>query len=821
MTRVLPSGTVTFLFTDVEGSTKLLHSLGPEAYADALAEHRRLLREAFTAHGGVEVDTQGDAFFVAFSTAPSALAAANEAREALTAGPIRVRMGLHTGTPHLTDEGYVGHDVHRAARIAAAGHGGQILVSSSTATLTGTEGLRDLGEHRLKDLSAPERIFQVGDDEHPPLKSLHQTNLPVPATPFLGRDEEVAAVVALLAREDVRLVTLTGPGGTGKTRLALQAAADAADHFPGGVWWVPLAALRDPALVLEAAARAVGAGGDLAEHIGDKRLLLLLDNFEHLVDAAPRLAPLLASCPNLRLLVTSREPLRLAGEHEYSVDPLRAPEAVELFMTRAVAARRDFVGNGEVAQICERLDNLPLAIELAAARVKVLSPAALLERLEQRLPLLAGGTRDAPERQRTLRATIEWSHELLNPDEQRLFARLAVFRGGCTLEAAEAVADADLDTLQSLVDKSLVRVRDTGRFWMLETIREFAVERLSASDEAWDLRTRHAEYFLTLAEEAQPHLRGDPKAWLDRLEADNDNLRAAFDHLFEAGDPQLPVRMAAAMWRFWAMRGYAPEGRRRLERALAADTSPTLARAAALVGAAGNAMENGDLVGGRRYAEEAMALQQSLDDRWGLAHAKFMLGYVCGEEQNWRAMRDLMEESLAEFRELGDDHYALLAGRNLAWAYYDLGEPDRGRALHEANLARARAIGNRRMEAATLQGLAWRAVDEGNPAEAVEMVKQSYAINRDLGELPAVASDLLRLSRALLALDRTSTAAALLGRMRVLEDDIGTRQERADGDETIAAAKDRLGSKGFTEAWDRGSRMTVDEAFEHALTETC
>src|SRR5687768_14825182 len=575
----LPSGTVTFLFTDVEGSTRLLHALGAEGYADALATHRRILRETCSRHNGVEVDTQGDAFFIAFPTAPGALAAAAEAREALSSGPIKVRMGLHTGTPHLTDEGYVGPDVHRAARIAAAGHGGQILVSSATAQLVDAE-LSDLGDHRLKDLTAPERIFQLGAEEHPPLKTLHQTNLPVPATPFLGRDTELDEIGALLARDGVRLVTLTGPGGTGKTRLALQAAANVADAFPGGVWWVPLAALRDPALVLESASAALGATGDLAEHIGDKRLLLLLDNFEHLTAAAAHLAPLLAKCPNLTLLVTSREPLHLGGEHEYAVDPLQRTEAVELFLTRALAVRRDFAANGEVALICERLDHLPLAIELAAARVKMLSPKALLQRLEQRLPLLAGGTRDAPERQRTLRATIEWSHELLSPDEQRLFARLAVFRGGCTLEAAEAVVDADLDTLQSLVDKSLVRVRDSGRFWMLETIREFAVERLEASGEADEISRRHAEFFLEIAEELQPRVMKDDADALDQLTEDHDNLRAALDRLEAEGDAERLQRLGGSVWRFWYLRSHLTEGKRRLDAAMAAggDATPALAR---------------------------------------------------------------------------------------------------------------------------------------------------------------------------------------------------------------------------------------------------
>ncbi len=472
----LPSGTVTFMFTDIEGSTKLLHKLGAEGYAAAMAEHRRILREAFSTHGGIEVDTQGDAFFVAFPIAHGALAAAAESAERLAGGPIHVRIGIHTGTPHLTDDGYIGTDVHRAARIAAAGHGGQVLVSGVAAALLDQTRLRDLGEHRLKDLSAPERIYQLGETDFPPLKSLHQTNLSVPATSFLGREAELADIDALLRRPDVRLVTITGTGGTGKTRLALQAAGGVADDFPAGVWWVPLAALRDWQLVLPAVAQALGAQGDVGDHIGDSQMLLVLDNFEQVSRAASDMGRLLARCPRLTTLVTSREPLHLDGEWEYAVGPLRDEEAVALFEARAVAVQRDFSGNGEVQAICARLDNLPLAIELAAARVKVLSPRALLERLEQRLPVLATRSTDAPERQRTLRATIEWSHELLSTDEQRLFASLAVFGGGWTLDAAEAVVDADLDMVQSLVDKSLVRGRD-DRYWLLETIREYAAER--------------------------------------------------------------------------------------------------------------------------------------------------------------------------------------------------------------------------------------------------------------------------------------------------------------------------------------------------------
>ena len=461
----LPSGTVTFLFTDVEGSTKLSHELGPEGYAQALAEHRRIVREAFTRHDGVEVDTQGDAFFVAFPTAPGALAAVEEMLEGLASGPIRVRMGLHTGTPYLAEEGYVGPDVNRAARIASCGHGGQVLVSSSTAALLNTDGLRDLGEHRLKDLSAPERVFQLGDGDFPPLRSLHQTNLPVPATPFVGREHELAELRALLARDDVRLLTLTGPGGTGKTRLALQTAGEAADAFAGGVWWVPLAPLRDPALVVTETAKALGAKDGLADHIGDRSLLVFLDNFEHVLEAADELMPQLADCPNLRILVTSREVLRLPGEQAYPVPPLEPDEGKELFLARARAANPAFEPSAAVDELCGRLENLPLALELAASRVRMLSPEQLLERLGARLDLLKAG-RGVDPRQQTLRATIEWSHELLDTDEQRLFARLAVFAGGCTLDAAERVCDADLNVLQSQVDNSHIRVRDRDGYWM-------------------------------------------------------------------------------------------------------------------------------------------------------------------------------------------------------------------------------------------------------------------------------------------------------------------------------------------------------------------
>jgi predicted ATPase len=826
--RALPSGTVTFLFTDVESSTKLLHKLGAEGYAEALEEHRRILRKAFAAHGGVEVDTQGDAFFVAFPTAPGALEAAAEAREGLSQGPIRVRLGIHTGTPHVAEEGYVGVDVHRAARIAAAGHGGQVLVSSTTATLLGTNELRDLGEHRLKDLSAPERIYQLGADHFPPLKSLHQTNLPIPATPFLGRERELAEVLGLLSHEDVRLLTLTGAGGTGKTRLALQAAGALAERYPEGLWWVPLAPLRDSDLVLAEAGQALGAKDGLAEHIGDKTLLLLFDNFEHLVEAATGLAGLLALCPKLDLLVTSREPLHVAGEQEYAVPPLVHEEGVGFFLARARAVQPDLQAEEAVSEICRRLDDLPLALELAAARVKALSTAQILERLEQRLPLLTGGARDLPERQRTLRATIEWSYELLTPEEQRLFARLAVFPGGCTLEAAEQVAEADLDTLQSLVAKSLLR-HSEKRYWMLETIREYAAERLEESGESDQQRRRHAEHFLRLAEEAEPHLleqgagadwqRGSGE-WLDRLEREVDNLRAALDWLEVSRDGQRAMRLAGAVSEFWCGKEHVPEGRRRLESALQLDQHPTAARAKALTGAAHMARDSGDYSTARIRAEEALALHRMLGDAWGTAHSLLWLGCAVADEREFRAARRLFDESGALFGELGDERYALFATRMVAWMHNELGDRKRARAVHEENLERARGLHDRGLEATTLGALASYAVDEGRVDDARSLSTQSLRIYAELGSRSGIAQQLFRCAGALAIAGKAGAATRLLSCAEALHEDLGMGVMPhlvAENKITLAAIRGHLDDAAFAEACEEGRSLTADEAVKLAL----
>jgi predicted ATPase/class 3 adenylate cyclase len=818
MLRSLPAGTVTFLFTDIEGSTRLLDELGAERYAVALAEHRRALRDAFARHGGVEVDTQGDAFFYAFPTAPGALAGAAEGCEALAGGPVRVRIGLHTGTPLLAEEGYVGHDVHKAARIAALGHGGQVLVSSSTAELVDDALLRDLGRHRLKDLSAPERIYQLGAGEHPPLKSLHQTNLPVPATPFLGRERELAEVAALLADRDLRLLTLTGPGGTGKTRLAAQAAGLGSERYPHGVWWVPLAPLRDPALVLETASQVVGAKDGLAEHVGDKSLLLLLDNFEQVVEAASDVSTLLASCPNVEVLVTSREPLHITGEQEYSVPPLVHEEGVGFFLARARSVKPDFQPDDVVAEICRRLDDLPLALELAAARVKALSSTQILERLEQRLPLLTGGARDLPERQQTLRAAIAWSYDLLIEEEQRLFARLAVFRGGCTLEAAEEICDADLDTLQSLVDKSLLRHADE-RYWMLETIREYAAEQLDASREAAEVRRRHADHFLALAESLPVDV-SVSKEWLDRVEAEHDNVRAALDLLEGLAETQLVLRLVGALWRFWGVRGHHREGMQRLEEALLTDDSATAGRARALIGASALAVDVKEYERALRYADEALDLYRGLDDAWGIARATFFQGFVAIESGDFARARPPFEESLERFTKLDAEYDVQLVLFNLSWACQELGDEQRARDLAEELLRRARASGSRRELAFALDLVSSRERDDVRLEEAFDMALEGLRIRQEEGDVQHQLDGLSRLAAIHVRAGQKEMATVLLSSSLHLHAELGMEvplyQEKRN-EATLELIEAGVDEQALAEVWEQGKKLTLDEAVALAL----
>ena len=609
----LPTGTVTLLFTDIEGSTRLLRRAG-DAYAELLARHRALLDEAFTRHRGVVVDSEGDAFFVAFASAKDAVAGAAAGQRALAehdwpgGHEVRVRMGLHTGEPHAVEGRYVGLDVHHAARVMAVGHGGQVLVSEATrALLDDAARLRDLGEHRLKDLTRPQQLYQLELDglpnEFPPLATLDSrpTNLPAQPNAFIGRERELTDTRALLDREEVRLLTLIGPGGTGKTRLALQLAADVVEQFANGVFFVSLAPIRDWELVVPTMLRTLGLREQpgetpletLTEYLREKELLLLLDNFEHVLAASPALAGLLDSAPGLQLLVTSRMPLHLQAERAHRVPQLAVPdlrrparaeevmdyESVRLFVARARAAAVDFtvtdVNAEAVAEICVRLDGLPLAIELAAPRVRTLTPPALLRRLDQRLALLTGGAQDVDARQRTLRGTIEWSYDLLLAKEKALFARLAIFVGGGRLEAAEAICDFDgtfgpdlLDALDSLVQKSLLRQRADSdgepRFWMLETIREFGLELLESADELEAACERYAKWMADEAERLDVESRtGDHPAFLARIDDDYTNFRAAVEWARKNEDGELMLRLATALWSFWVTRGYLAGGNAR------------------------------------------------------------------------------------------------------------------------------------------------------------------------------------------------------------------------------------------------------------------
>ena len=753
----LPSGTVTFLFTDVEGSTQLLHELGAEAYADTLAEHRRLIREACARHGGVEVDTQGDALFVSFPTAPGALFAAGEATEALASGPIRVRIGLHSGTPLLTEEGYVGEDVHRAARIASSAHGGQIILSQATRSfLEDGPELKDLGEHRFKDLAAPERVYQLGDGDFPPLKSLYGTNLPIPASSFLGRERELSELVALLTREEVRLITLTGPGGTGKSRLALQAAAEASDAFPDGVWWVALAPLRDPSLVLSAVAQALEVREEpsrelaelLVERLGGKKALLLLDNAEHLLpELASQLSPLVRDTGTPAWLVTSRERLQLQGEHAYAVPTLEEETGIALFLERAVAAGSPLEATEAVRELCLRLDNLPLALELAAARTVLFSPEQLVERLAQRLDLLKAG-RDVDPRQQTLRATIEWSYDLLSEAEQRLFRSLSVFVGGCTYEAAEEVCGADPDTLQSLLAKSLLRRRtdgaDQSRYWMLETIREYAAERLEECGEADELRDRHLLYLLDWAGQVEPELkRANQLLYLDRLDEDHENLRTALDRgLRGVGNVQEAARLAVALVEFWDIRCHYTEARAWYAAVLERrDEVPLAVAAEAIRGAGLVASRHGDQEEAIRLYAQAVRIHESAGNLRGAARALGSLAFAQLNGGEVEEATQSAQRSVAAARSDADPWTTACAVAALAATTHDQ-DLDEAEALYQESLRLFTEVGDSRNRAITLLNLAGLALQRRSYNRAESLLADAAALSRVLDDHTHVAAAL-------------------------------------------------------------------------------
>ncbi|MGZ6536594.1 MAG: ATP-binding protein [Actinomycetota bacterium] len=815
MTQELPSGTVTFLFTDIEGSTKALRTLGA-AYADALAEHRRLIRTAFAGYGGIELGTEGDAFFYVFARASEAVEAAAAGQRVLESGPLRVRMGLHTGEPMLTDEGYVGMDVHKVARICSAGHGGQILASEQCAALLEPGTFIDLGLHRLKDLSRPEHIFQLGDGRFPPLNTLHLTNLPIQATPFIGREKEVRDVIALLCG-GFKLLTLTGPGGIGKSRLALQCAAEVSPEYPDGVWWIGLGALRDPQLVAGEAARAIGSNDGLLDYVGSRRMLIVFDNFEHVCEAAPLLSELLAISPNIAIMTTSREQLHLSAEHEYAVPPLTDDEAVLLFRQRAASTASEQAARA----ICARLDRLPLAIELAAARTKALSVEQILERLDKGLPLLTGGPRDAPERQRTLRATIGWSYGLLSTAEQDLFARLAVFQRGSTLEAAESVCDADIDRLQSLIDKSLLR-RVEDRFVMLETIREYAVERFEALPDCDSVCRRHLAFFLSLAEDAYADLiRGrKEKYWLERLDPDHDNFRTALSVARAYGDGETELRLAIALAPFWTYRSHLTEGRKRLTEALSlypgADDPQ---RSKALLSCAKMAWKQKDLQDARACAEEAAVLFRAAGDELGLANTFNNLGVVTYLEGDVDGARRLYDESIRLLTGPESDLLRIDVIHNIALNEFDEGHYEEARTLLEKELADDLQRGSERRLANTLCDLGYVAIAQHRDAEARELLTESlrrvwqlrwkeniYYCLTGLAALDARDGAFERASRLL------GTGRALAEEIRIVLEPFGAALHAR----TEEKIRSQLGSDEFARFFEEGRAGSLEEAINLA-----
>jgi predicted ATPase/class 3 adenylate cyclase len=816
--RTLPTGTITLLFTDIEGSTALLEDLGDD-YPDVLAEHRRILRSEFTKRGGAEVDTQGDAFFYAFTRAADAVEAANEGQSALGEGPLRVRIGIHTGEPLATDEGYVGIDVHRAARIAAAAHGSQVVISQTTRDLlAGDVALRDLGEHRLKDLTEAERLYQVGEGEFPPLRTLDATNLPIAASPILGREREIGEVLALLGG-GARLVTITGPGGTGKTRLALQVAAELVGTVADGVYWVSLAGLSDPELVVPEIARTLPARDDLLGYLRGKELVLLLDNFEHLVASASEVMPLLAASEGLRVLVTSRAPLRLSGEHEYALEPLPPDDAATLFVERARGVGAALAPTSTIESICRKLDGLPLAIELAAARTKLLSPEMLLERLDHALPLLTGGTRDAPERQRTLRATIEWSYDLLDTESKALFARLSVFVGSFPLAAAEEVCEADLDSLASLVDLSLLKPIAEDRFLMLETIREYAAEKLEVSGEAAELRRRHANAFCSLAAECYAHRVDAEAESADRLESDHDDLRAALEWL-AVHDPDVELELAGTLGWFWMSHSHIAEGRRRVTDALTRSSAEGPVRATALTAAGGLAGWLGDADECRALLGAGIALWHKLGDDAELASALDTLGWALFAVGDIPPGLAAFEESLELRRTSGD---ALGEMRSLSGVCQMLvaeGEVDRAEQLSRELLHLARERGDLRSEHFGHHFLGDCALIRGDYDEAEDLYKASLRAALPLGDLLETSFEVQGVGMSAAGKGDWARGLRLVAAGYAVWEStgatVGVPFWNALLERHIGAARERLGPDA-DDVWAEGHAMPFDDAVTLAL----
>jgi len=918
----LPSGTVTFLFTEIEESARLWEE-HPQAMHAGMARHDSLLRRIIADHQGVVFKTIGDAFCAAFAGAPQAVAAALEAQRALTAEswpealPLRVRMALNTGAVESRDNDYFGLPLNRVARLLAIGHGGQILLSQAVydlvkETLPEDASLGEHGLHRLKDLGQPERVFQLLHPslpaEFPPLRSLSNpalpNNLPQQVTSFIGREKEIAEVKALLGK--TRLLTLIGSGGGGKTRLGLQVAADLLEGVGDGVWLVELAPLTDRNLVAQTVANVLGVREEmgrplqqtLVDYLKARKLLLLLDNCEHLLDVCTRLADtLLQNCPEVQILATSREPMGIVGEQTFRVPSLSLPpqptgvtaesvgqyEAVRLFVERATAVQPVFtITNAPaLAQLCVRLDGIPLAIELAAARVRSLSVQEINGKLDNRFRLLTGGSRTALPRQQTLRALIDWSYDLLQEPEKRLLRRLAVFAGGWTLEAAEQVCVGDtggveergqpdeaaetLDLLTSLADKSLVVAEPQegrARYRLLESVRQYAHDRLVEEGTFEVMRSRHQAFYQALAEEAEPKLLGpEQAAWLERLEREHDNLRTALEW---PGDAEAALRIAGALWRFWQVRGYFQEGRERLSAALAGAPAsiPPPIRAKALNGAGVLARSQGDYDAARAWVKESVDLYREAGDKLGIATSLTNLGLIAYAQGDYSEARTLHADSLALRRELGDkrgiatslnnlglvtleqgDHIAAQAMYFEAVGLYrdlgdkggmasalnnegnvahNLGDFVTARAIYEESLALRRELGDRQGVATSLINLGSVAQKQGDFASAHRMHAESLTLFRELGHRVGIAYALGAFGSLASAQQQYSRATRLWGAahtLRELLDAPLSPSESAEYDQEFAHTRSALSETDFRLAWSEGSAFTLDHAIDYALAE--
>ena len=860
-----PTGTVTFLFTDIEGSTRLLLRLG-ERYAQVLEDHHRLIREALADAGGDEMGTAGDAVFASFPAQYQALEAAIEAQRSLAShawpegGAVRVRMGLHIGEATTGPTGYTGLVVHETARITDAGHGGQILMSEAMhsaldPSLPGGVSLKDLGEYHLKDLPEPEHLYQVEVPDLPaefaPLRALdvRPHNLPGELSEFVGREEELEVVRGLL--NSSRLVTLTGPGGSGKTRLALRAAGDVLSQFPDGVFFVPLEAIRDPEAVAPAVVQALGISDTsdrpgieiLEENLRSKHLLLVLDNFEQVLPAATTISRLLEVAPRLVVLVTSRVILRLRAEHSYDVPPLAVPDpevaadpeamarvdAVALFVRRSQAVEPAFSltsDNAEaVGRIVSRLDGLPLALELAAARSREFTPEILATRLEHTLETLTEGYVDLPERQRTLRDAIAWSYDLLEEEERAVFQVLGIFGGGFTLEAAEEVVGGTsriiVERVASLLDKSLLNRRvqkGETRFVMLETLREFALEELAASGKAEEVARRHDTFFLALAEEAEPELDGEAQAiWMERLSADRDNLRAALRHAQETDDPDTGLRLGAAVWRFWHGSNQLVEGKRWLEGFLAHPKASAVARAKGLTALAGLAYWQGHFEQALECYEEAVALYRSTGDRFGEADTLYGMSLTASLDGDHDHGERLALEAKAIFEELGAQEQVGKALMAEATAHWMKGDLPRAHTLWETAMDISLELGDSALAASQMVGLAAITFQEGNVHQAQETVAAALdmAIEVNNTHIQVFALDAIASLAVPNAPARAVRLAGAADSLREAQgggwtlDSVGT-------DNAKSAVIGPLGEDEIERAWDQGSAMSLKEAIEYA-----